>query len=265
MKSHGTGTLRLAGAIQGLHLVESRMSELTARDRVLSDLPKSVLARLDAISSTASYPAGAVLFLEGQQPSGVFLLASGRVKLSGGSGNGKSLIFRIADAGEIVGLPGTLSNKPYEVTAEALEETQADFIRRKEFLTVLRENGEAAVKVAEMLSNIYQATCQEVRCLGLSSSAKEKLARFLLDWSAGQAGQNGHPRALPTLTHEEIGEMIGASRETVTRHLAEFRRENLIELRSRCIVVKNQLSLERFVKPWYPPFRGLGDDNHKHL
>ena len=100
--------------------------------------------------------------------------------------DGKSLILRIAESGEIVGLPGTISGKPYEVTAETLEPVQANFIPADDFLNFLRTHGEVALRVAEMLSDIYHATCREVRYLGLSGSAAAKLARFVLDLTGEQ-------------------------------------------------------------------------------
>jgi CRP/FNR family transcriptional regulator, cyclic AMP receptor protein len=187
----------------GLQVIEDCIACPMLKDRVFCNLPGPALAGLDAISSPATYPRGAVLFVEGQEPRGIFILCNGRVKLYGGSPSGKTLIFRIAEAGEIIGLPGTLSAKPYEVTAEALEPTQANFIRRDDFLAFLRRHGETALRVAEMLSNIYHATCQEVRYLGLSSSAAEKLARFLLDLKPAKNSHAGEIHANLLLTHEE--------------------------------------------------------------
>ena len=231
----------------GLQVIEGCVTCPVHKERLFCNLPALVLERLDAISSVASYPAGAVLFVEGQEPRGIFIICNGRVKLSGASAKGKSLIFRIAEAGEIIGLPGTLSAKPYELTAEALEPTQANFIARQEFLAFLRQNGEAALRVAEILSTIYHTTCQEMRYLGLSRSAAEKLARFLLDATAAQDHENGPLRATVTLTHEEIGEMIGASRETVTRLFANFKRKQYIEVHGSSLLIKNPLALQEIL------------------
>jgi CRP/FNR family transcriptional regulator len=189
-------------------------------------------------------PKGATLFVAGQSPRGVFIICNGRVKLFGVAASGKSLVFRIAESGEIIGLPSTLSEKPYEVTAEALEPTQANFIRREEFLAFLSEHGEAALKVAEILSRIYYATCQEVRYLGLSTTAAEKLARFLLDLKPTKGNQLGTDHLLLTLTHEEIGGMIGTTRETVSRLFANFRRKRLIEIHGSTLVLTNKEALE---------------------
>src|SRR6201996_5670260 len=165
----------------GLEVIEDCIACPLLKDRVFCNLGKDALAGLDAISSSATYPKGAILFVEGQEPRGVFILCTGRVKLYGAAANGKSVIFRIADAGEIIGLPSTLSDKPYEVTAETLEPTQANFIRRDQFLAFLSRHGDAALKVAEMLSRIYYAACREIGYLGLSATSEERLARFLLD------------------------------------------------------------------------------------
>ena len=232
----------------GLQIIESCLTCPLPRDRLLCDLPQPALEGLDSISATAIYPKGAILFVEGQEPRGVFILCNGRVKLSASSADGKSLIIRIAEAGEVVGLPGTISGKPYEVTAEALEPTQANFIPRESFLQFLRDHGEAALRVAEILSDIYHSTYQEVRYLGLSGSAGEKLARFLLDITAAREQTAGQIRATLTLTHEEIAEMIGVSRETVTRLFAGFKRKQLIEVHGSTLVITDKAGLQKLLQ-----------------
>ncbi len=227
----------------GLEIIENCLTCPLHRDRLFCNLAPAALAGLDAISSTAIYPKGAVLFVEGQEPRGVFVICNGRVKLSASSAGGKSLILRVAEPGEVIGLPGTISGKPYEATAEAQEPIQANFIPRKPFLEFLRAHGEAALKVAEALSDIYYAAYREVRCLGLSGSVEEKLARFLLDFAAGHASGSGQNRAVMTLTHEEIAETIGSSRETVTRLFADFKRRGLIEVRGSTLVIANKSGL----------------------
>jgi len=124
----------------GLQIIESCLTCPLVKERIFCDLPGPVLAALDAISSSATYPKDAVLFVEGQEPRGVFVLCHGRVKLSTNSAGGKSIIVRIAEPGEVVGLAGTLSGKAYELTAEALEPLQANFIPREAFLHFLREH-----------------------------------------------------------------------------------------------------------------------------
>jgi CRP/FNR family transcriptional regulator len=108
----------------GLEIIENCLACPLHQDRLFCNLAPPALAGLDAISSAAIYPKGAILFVEGQEPRGVFVICNGRVKLSASSAAGKSLILRIADPGEVIGLPGTISGKPYEATAEAQEPTR---------------------------------------------------------------------------------------------------------------------------------------------
>jgi CRP/FNR family cyclic AMP-dependent transcriptional regulator len=231
----------------GLQVIESCLTCPLVKERIFCDLPKSVLAEFDEISSASNFPRDAVLFVEGQEPRGVFVICNGRVKLSTSSSGGKSIIVRVVEPGEVVGLPGTISGKPHELTAEALEPVQANFIPREAFLQFLRQRGEAAVKIAEILCRIYQATLSEVRYLGLSASTAEKLARFLLDLPAHPAQENGQVRATLRLTHKEIAEMIGASRETVTRLFASFRRDRLLEVRGSILIISNKAGLEKLI------------------
>jgi CRP/FNR family transcriptional regulator, cyclic AMP receptor protein len=213
------------------------------RERIFANLPRRVLSALEAISSAATYPKDAILFIEGQEPRGVYILCSGRVKLSATSADGKSIIVGISEGGEVVGLASAVSGRPCELTAEALDPLQVNFIPREAFLQFLREYGEAAVRVAEILSNIYHSTLLEVRYLGFSSSTAEKLARFLLDLPVIPVPNNGHLQATLTLTHKDIGEMIGAARETVTRLFAHFKREGLIEVHGSNLIFAKRANL----------------------
>lgn len=231
----------------GLEIIESCLICPLRHDRIFCDLPPRDLEVLRAMSSLATYPRGSILFVEGQESRGVFILCNGRVKLSAGSAEGKSLIMRIAEAGEIIGLPGTISGKPYELTAEALEPLQANFIGRESFLGFLRKHGDAALKIAQVLTDIYHATCQELRYLGLSSSAAEKLARFLLDWNANHGRDSDSMCSVLTLTHEEIAEMLGTTRETVSRLFADFKRQHLIDVRGSNLVITDKPGLQHLL------------------
>src|SRR5207237_8893993 len=156
-----------------------------------------------ASSSAASYSKGAVRFVEGQSSGGVFILCSGKVKLSTTSADGKSLILRSSEPGEVLGLPATVTGKPYELTADVIEPTQANFISRTDFLLFLREHGEAALRVAQQLGETYHSAISEMRTIGLSRSAAEQLARFLLDLAANHDEEKCEVKLTLTLTHEE--------------------------------------------------------------
>ena len=234
----------LLRAPYGLEIIESCLSCPHREDRLFCNLGPPAVQKLAAITSAAAYPKGAILFVEGQSPRGVFILCSGRVKLSTSSADGRTLILRISEPGEVLGLPATITGKPYELTADVIEPTQANFVHREDFLHFLREHGEAALRVAQQLGETYHSAIAEMRTIGLSHSAAEKLARFLLELSVGHVEEKGEIRLTLTLTHEEIAQMIGASRETVTRLFADFKKRELLQIRGSTLIVKNKAGLE---------------------
>ena len=207
-------------------------------------LPASTLKDFDAIRSSATYPEGAVLFLEKQDPRGIFLLCGGEVKLSISSSGGKTLILRIAKPGEVLGLMSTLTGAPYEVTAETIRPCQVAYIRRDDFLRFITKHPEVYQGVVQQMTSLYQGACTQLRMVGLSASAPEKLARLLLDWSAGgKQTEQGTQVKLP-LTHEEIAALIGTTRETVTRTFSQFKSQNLVALRGSNLMISNRPALE---------------------
>jgi CRP/FNR family cyclic AMP-dependent transcriptional regulator len=231
----------------GLEIIENCLSCPHREERLFCNLPEQTVKALSAITSSASYPKGATLFVEGQPARGVFILCSGRVKLSTSSADGKTLILRISEPGEVLGLPATVTGTCYELTADVVEPAQANFIPRNDFLGFLKDNGEAALRVAQQLGETYHAAVAEMRTIGLSHSAGEKLARFLLEWAASYPEEKGQIRLKLTLTHEEIAQMIGSSRETVTRLLADFRRKQVLQVMGSTLIIKNKAALESIV------------------
>src|SRR5215471_11334770 len=175
----------------GLEIIENCLACPHRQERLFCNLSDGAVKRLAGITSSAVYPKGATLFVEGQPARGLFVLCSGRVKLSTCSADGTTLILRISEPGEVLGLPATVTGTCYELTADVIEPTQANFIARNDFLTFLKENGEAALRVAQQLGETYHAAIAEMRTIGLSHSAGEKLARFLLDLSEDRGDAKG--------------------------------------------------------------------------
>jgi CRP/FNR family cyclic AMP-dependent transcriptional regulator len=229
----------------GLEIIESCLSCKMRSEKIFCDLPESALQRFEDIKYATAYPKGAVLFVEGQAPRGIFVLCKGRVKLSICSTDGKTLILKIAEGGEVLGLSATVGGNPYELTAETIDPCQVNFVKRDDFLRFLKDYPEACMRVAEQLSEKYNAACREIRALGLSHSAAEKLAKLLLDWSAkGGEGSKSEPRIKLALTHEEIAQMIGTSRETVTRLFAEMKKQEIVLAKGSTLVIQNKAALK---------------------
>ena len=229
--------------------VEYSCAECRVRaERIFCNMSPAVIQALDTVKFTGLYPKGSLLFVEGEEPRGVFILCSGRAKLTTSSTEGKTLIVKIAEPGEVLGASATILGRPYEVSAETIEPSQLNFIKRDDFLKFLNTHAEACMHTAQQLSEKYHSAQREIRSLGLSQTTSEKLARLLLDWCdrTGEETARG-VRLKVLLTHEEIAQMIGTTRETVTRLLSDFKRRKIIDVKGSSLFVTNKPQLEHMV------------------
>jgi CRP/FNR family transcriptional regulator len=204
-----------------------------------TSLSAEALCDFESLELLLSYPAAKTLFLEGQKAADVLILVAGEVKLSISSSNGKRLILRIAQPGDFLGLASALAGNPYRMTAEALYQCCVAVLPRFDFLDFLIRHPDAR----QSMANAHRA-CERLRTVGLASSAPAKVALLLLEWSAnGRLTERG-TRIHISLTHGEIGEHIGVSRETVTRTLNKFRRRHLVDMQGSILTILNRPALE---------------------
>jgi len=233
----------------GLPIFQSCLACSVRQDRLFCNLGSEALAELERIRQTSVYPAGALLFLEGQPCRGLFILCSGKAKLTTSSAQGRSLIMRVAEAGEVLGLSAAVSNVAYDASAETLEPTQANFLPREAFLRFLDQYGEVSVRVAQHLSMELHRVHRQMARIALASSARAKLAGLLLEWgsSDAQPPPSGATFQL-ALTHAEVGELIGSSRETVTRILSQLRRQGLVQVKGALVTLLDPARLEALTR-----------------
>jgi CRP/FNR family transcriptional regulator len=227
--------------------IVNNAQKLAPIDNTFCDLSQVVADIVENEALTTSYPTGAVLFAEGQSPRGVFLVRRGRVKLSICGSEGRTLILRIVDAGSPLGIAAVVSGRQYEATAETQEPCEISFLRHSDLLRLMRLHGELALWVTQHISRDYASTCREIRDLMLSDSASEKLARLMVGWLDQNAKSRNPTQVKLALTHEEIGQMIGSSRETVSRLFAGFKKQHLIQQSGSTLVIPNRVALESLI------------------
>ena len=129
-----------------------------------------------------------------------------------------------------------------------MEPGQANFIPRESLLQFLKDHGEVALRVAEQLSRNYYTAYEEIRTLGLATSPSEKFAKLLLSWSTKSTQNDGSSPVKLTLTHEEIAEIIGTTRETVSRLFSEFKKKQFLQLKGSTLLIRNRPALEKIVQ-----------------
>ncbi len=207
------------------------------------DLPHDLLFDFHSLGHITLYPPDVVLLLEGQAPRGVYIVCSGRAKLSVLAKDGKTVILKVAGERQVLGLSAVVSGRPSPIEATTIEPCQIKFVDRESFLRLIERNSHAALACARLLSQEIHGTFRDVHDLLLARSSTEKLARLLLSWVASEP-RNRDLRVATDFTHEEIAQMIGSSRETVTRLLSDMKRRELIRLEGSTLVIPNRIALQ---------------------
>ncbi|HVT98517.1 MAG TPA: Crp/Fnr family transcriptional regulator [Acidobacteriaceae bacterium] len=209
-------------------------------------MKETEMGKFDTLGTQVRFSTGAVIFREGDNCGSVHVLCSGRVKLSATSREGRTLILKIARAGEVLGLSAALAGQPFEVTAETVEPCTLKTIRRQALLDFLDRHPDASMRAARAVAQEYKAAFSEVRRLALPATASGRVANLLLDWSREQAPEHAaNGRCMMPLTHEEIASMTATTRETVTRVLGQLKRDQLISIRGASLTVLQPQALER--------------------
>ena len=206
--------------------------------------PLRALAGIERVSFSKLYPRSAALFNEGQAASGVYVLCTGSAKISICSADGKKLIMRIAKPGDVLGLYAGLSGRPYEATAELLEPSRVSFVSRQSLVEGIARQEAFGLGLVQVFSEQFSEFIDHTRLLLLSTSAIEKLARLILKWSRdfGEMTAAGI-RLRIFLTQEEIAQIIGSSRETVTRLFSALKRQQIIRVTGGAMVIRNSAAL----------------------
>jgi CRP/FNR family transcriptional regulator, cyclic AMP receptor protein len=211
--------------------------------------PLSELRGLEHLKVSRCYARGFVLFVEGQDPSDLYVLREGRVKISIASQEGKTLVIRIAQPGDLLGINALFSDQPYAASAETLERCCIDFVPREVLLDLLERDTRMYASVAQALSRKFSSIVEQTRLIFLSKSSSEKLARLLVKWCDEHGKRTAQGVQLNScLTHEEMAQMICSSRETVTRVLSEFKRKRIVSLIDNTIFVRNRKALEALAR-----------------
>jgi len=196
-------------------------------------------------SLNSLYGRGSVIFAEGEQARGIYILHSGRATVSIGSSDGRVVMLRLAGAGDVLGLNSVLGNYAHDTTVKSLEPCRIHFISRRDVLEFAQTEA-GAQAIAKLLSRELTEVTERAKSLLLPATVNGRLANLLLDLSKEDDWDGSRSaRVERVLTHEEIAQMICSSRETVTRQLAKLSIQQLIRVTPDTIEIRDRTALER--------------------
>jgi CRP/FNR family transcriptional regulator, cyclic AMP receptor protein len=205
----------------------------------------TLFAKLKSSNRPTVYSKGAILFKEGEAPAGVYVVMDGRVKISVNSAQGKVLVLGFYGPGTILGLAAAILGRTHATTAEALSPTGVVFVSRKEFVREIQGDVTAARQVAELVSEACYFILSKMAAVELSQSAGQKLARCLLGLLGHNVRESENAHTKLDLSQEVIAQMVGLSRETVTRLLSQLRRRGVLDWNRSAVVVRDRAALEK--------------------
>ena len=221
------------------------LGHLSAHYPFPARLNEHYVAKLKASDVGTSYSKGAILFEEGEKPTGVYVVLEGRVKLSISSAQGKTLLLGFFGPGTILGLAAAILGRNHAATAEIVKQTEVVFVSRKELVREMQGDATVARQVAELVSEVCYFFLGKMRVVDLSQSAGQKLARCLLGLLAHNTSSSGETPSKLDLSQETIAQMVGLSRETVTRLLSRFRKRRILDWKRSGLVIRDTRALEK--------------------
>ncbi len=190
-----------------------------------------------------------IVFYEGHESLGLYVLCSGKAKLTSSSKSGHQRNVSIVGAGELIERSGFCEGMVHAVTCETLEPSQVCLIERKPYLELLENNAPQAIELLQMVSGEDQ---REKLALGRLPFCKtdERLAAVLLDLGTRFGKQDVEGVKLEIrLTREELAELAGVAPETLIRLLSRFKKERLVMAHGREITLLNPDRLRALADP----------------
>jgi CRP/FNR family transcriptional regulator len=208
----------------------------------LPGLSEPSIRAINQISHVRKRPKGTILFFEGDTASGVYVLFEGRANVLTANTEGKTMIFRVALPGDVLGLNSVLAGTSQAVTVETLQACRFAFIASEDFLKFVKEHIDACLYFAQRLGRDCHSAYDVIR--SMCNPVSTRLARFLISCCAKGHENEGTVRACVALTHKTIAQRIGCSRETVSRTLSDFKRKGVAELVGTTLLVHDPTALE---------------------
>ena len=204
---------------------------------------------MDSITRMEAIKRRQPIYLPGDASNTVYLLKAGRVKLSRVSEDGKELTLAIMEPGEVFGEMETLEEIPRDTLAEALDDVSLCIIKRRDFEEMLKRDPNTSIRLTKLMGLRLKKIESRIENL-VFKDVPARLAQFLLQLSE-EIGTR-EPRGTligAKITHQEMANLIGSTRETVSATIGEFKRQGFLDLIQRRVLILDSNGLQKMVHP----------------
>nr|WP_086133018.1 Crp/Fnr family transcriptional regulator [Methylocaldum sp. RMAD-M] len=202
-----------------------------------SEVPDTALAELASCAAIKSYPKNSIIIREGEEGGALFIILSGKVQAYLSSANGRMVILSTQGAGSFFGELSLLDGEPRSASITALEPTVCSLIPRLALKTWLKSHPDAASSIIRSLTQRIRSLTENVRGLALSD-VYGRLVKTLYDMAVENENE-WIIREKPT--HQDLANIIGCSREMVSRIMKDLERGGYLSVERKFILIRRKL------------------------
>lgn len=211
---------------------------------IFQGLNEEELTRVVAIMGIREFKRNEVIFLEGDPGDCFYLVLTGEVRIFKVSADGREKTLALIGTGDFLGEMALIEEKVRSAGAGAVMKSKLGILHRDHFHQLIYQHPEIALKIIVQLAERLRRANQQIEGLAFKD-VRERLVQFLLQLPT--QAEDGAGMIIRKVTHQEIANLIGSSRETVTRMLGQLQEEGLIRLDGRHIVIKKRDELEDLI------------------
>ena len=198
--------------------------------------PDTAMESITRDKVTQYYTAGQVIFNEGSRPNGLYCVHAGKIKLTKAGGDGKEQIIRLVKPGDVLGHRALVAGAPHATSAVALSDCTVCLISRRAFGQQLSANPLFSSALLQMLATALGDTAERMLHLAYKP-VRERLAEaLLLLRNTYHLADDAAPFTI-AISREDLGALMGTTKETTTRMLTEFKQEGLLSTRGSAITL----------------------------
>lgn len=218
------------------------------RINLLKELPEDELQFIARCSRMGKYKKGEVIYFQGDPATHVYFLKEGRIKISIFSSEGREVTLAILERGEIFGEVSLSGIEKSDTQAQALQDTIICAIKRDDFFSVLKRNIDLSLKVTQFIGFRKHQIERKLEDL-VFKDVPTRLALLLLSLS-DQYGEKTHNEIKLNiiLSHQELANLIGSTRETISAFLSQWKKEGIVDSKGRNIILLQENTLQQIAQ-----------------
>lgn len=224
------------------------MTDILQQIPLFSSLNQSELEAIDRVSITKIFPKDKIILLEDEDGDTLFIIINGKVKVTTFSESGKEVIFSILNEGDFFGEMSLLDGKPRSATVVSMDDAKIQLIRRTEFYRLLEDHPRIALRLLEELASRLRKADERIESLAILD-VTGRIAGILLQLAEDRGiEKNSEVLIQSRPTHQELANMVGTTRETVTRVLKQLEDKSYIIMAGKDVTI---LNVEQFKRELY--------------